>query len=340
MYAILEESMKSVSVIVPVYNVEKYLARCLDSLLGQTQPDIEILVVNDGSTDTSGRIVDEYAQKYPDRIRAFHMENEGVSAARNRGVAEAEGKYLTFVDSDDYVTVDYLELMVEAAEKNHADLVVQGFRMVDESGNVLAEVCPTAYIPGEKEEWPLRIISAWGRLFRREFWMQHNLTFPLGVRAEDAPVNLAANALAHHIQVVPRAGYQYFQHSASAMHNFKGLQKYRLPYEALEKTLQYIQETGLVNDRYFYEYCVMRILAFWVFEFARGSSVAKIKELCHYIMDMLNTYIPEYMRNPYVNPFRKLEIPFVHRASIWVLAVLCKLHILTPVIRVYAKLLH
>ena len=170
--------MKSVSVIVPVYNVEKYLARCLDSLLGQTQPDIEILVVNDGSTDTSGRIVDEYAQKYPDRIRAFHMENEGVSAARNRGVAEAEGKYLTFVDSDDYVTVDYLELMVEAAEKNHADLVVQGFRMVDESGNVLAEVCPTAYIPGEKEEWPLRIISAWGRLFRREFWMQHNLTFP------------------------------------------------------------------------------------------------------------------------------------------------------------------
>ena len=332
--------MKSVSVIVPVYNVEKYLARCLDSLLGQTQPDIEILVVNDGSTDTSGRIVDEYAQKYPDRIRAFHMENEGVSAARNRGVAEAEGKYLTFVDSDDYVTVDYLERMVEAAEKNHADLVVQGFRMVDESGNVLAEVCPTAYIPGKKEEWPLRIISAWGRLFRRGFWMQHNLNFPLGVRAEDAPVNLAANALAHHIQVVPRAGYQYFQHSASAMHNFKGLQEYRLPYEALEKTLQYIQETGLVNDRYFYEYCVMRILAFWVFEFARGSSVAKIKELCHYIMDMLNTYIPEYMRNPYVNPFRKLEIPFVHRASIWVLAVLCKLHILTPVIRVYAKLLH
>ena len=122
----LEESMRSVSVIVPVYNVEKYLARCLDSLLNQTQPDIEILVVNDGSTDASGHIVDEYARKYPDRIRAFHMENEGVSAARNRGVAKAQGKYLTFVDSDDYVTGDYLERMVTAAEKNSSDLVIQG----------------------------------------------------------------------------------------------------------------------------------------------------------------------------------------------------------------------
>ena len=136
--------MKSVSVIVPVYNVEKYLARCLDSLLGQTQPDIEILVVNDGSTDTSGRIVDEYAQKYPDRIRAFHMENEGVSAARNRGVAEAEGKYLTFVDSDDYVTVDYLELMVEAAEKNHSDLaLLRIFREKRKNGRC------GSYLPGD-----------------------------------------------------------------------------------------------------------------------------------------------------------------------------------------------
>ena len=97
------------SVIVPVYNVEKYLAKCLDSILAQTYSDFEIIVVNDGSPDNSQQIIDEYAKNYPDKIKPFIKANGGLSDARNFGVEKASGEYLLFVDSDDYIAEKLLE---------------------------------------------------------------------------------------------------------------------------------------------------------------------------------------------------------------------------------------
>ena len=104
------------SVIIPVYNAQKTLKRCLDSLLGQAREDVEIILINDGSSDRSGAIIEDYRNRYPN-IRAVAQENSGVSAARNRGLDEAKGTYITFVDSDDYVSDDYFRVMDEAGEK-------------------------------------------------------------------------------------------------------------------------------------------------------------------------------------------------------------------------------
>lgn len=110
--------MPTISVIVPVYNVEKYLRCCVDSILAQTFTDIEVILVDDGSTDSSGAICDEYAQK-DSRVRVFHKENGGVSSARNLGLDEAKGKWIAFVDSDDYIGVTlYEKIMTEAAEQD------------------------------------------------------------------------------------------------------------------------------------------------------------------------------------------------------------------------------
>lgn len=111
------------SVIIPIYNSEKTLKRCLDSLLGQGREDIEIILINDGSSDRSGEIIEDYRNRYPN-IRAVTQENSGVSAARNRGLDEAKGTYITFVDSDDYVSDDYFRVMDEAGEKEDSDLIV------------------------------------------------------------------------------------------------------------------------------------------------------------------------------------------------------------------------
>ena len=105
-----------ISVIVPVYNVEKYLAKCIDSIIAQTYTNLEILLVDDGATDSSGAICDEYAQK-ESRIRVIHKENGGLSDARNRGIAEARGEYLGFIDSDDYIDVDMYELLYNLIQK-------------------------------------------------------------------------------------------------------------------------------------------------------------------------------------------------------------------------------
>ena len=105
-----------VSVIVPVYNAEKYIKRCLDSILAQSYRYFEVLLIDDGSTDNSGKICDEYALN-DNRIRVIHKENSGVSATRNIGITEAKGDYIAFVDSDDYIRSDMFEKMVKNAEK-------------------------------------------------------------------------------------------------------------------------------------------------------------------------------------------------------------------------------
>ena len=127
--------MKKVSIIVPVYNVEKYLAKCLDSLVSQTLEDVEIIVVDDGSKDNSKQIIDEFQTKYPDKIKSFVKENGGLSDARNFGLDRAIGEYIGFVDSDDYVTAEMFEEMHSLAQKYDAEMVICNLQKVDENRN-------------------------------------------------------------------------------------------------------------------------------------------------------------------------------------------------------------
>ena len=114
-----------ISIIVPVYNTEPYLPQCLDSILAQTYTDLEILLIDDGSTDRCGEICNQYAARDP-RIRVFHTENRGLSAARNLGLDQAKGDYIGFVDSDDWIEPDMYEVLLQKAEETKADIVECG----------------------------------------------------------------------------------------------------------------------------------------------------------------------------------------------------------------------
>lgn len=172
-----------VSVIVPVYNVEAYLAECLDSLVKQTLKEIEIVVVNDGATDNSQDIIDQYVKAYPDKIRAFIKENGGLSDARNYGVARARGEYIGFVDSDDFVDLDMFEQMYTKAQDVLADVVC----------------CPITYLKGrvinrsfykgtykyfnktaQSSPMLLRYANslAPNKIYKRSFWQRHGFMFP------------------------------------------------------------------------------------------------------------------------------------------------------------------
>ena len=126
-----------ISIIVPVYNTETYLRRCIDSILAQTFTDFELLLIDDGSTDGSGAICDEYAQK-DSRVRVFHKENTGVSATRNLGIEKSKGEYLIFIDSDDYwIDNNSLEQLYVTATNNDLDIVRGEYKAVDENGEDL-----------------------------------------------------------------------------------------------------------------------------------------------------------------------------------------------------------
>lgn len=127
--------MPKVSVIVPVYNTEKYLPRCIESILAQTFTDFELILVNDGSTDNSGKICDEYAKK-DSRIVVIHKENGGASSARNKGIDNAKGEWIAFVDSDDFVSEHFLYNFINALSDN-TDLIIGGITKIDESKNIL-----------------------------------------------------------------------------------------------------------------------------------------------------------------------------------------------------------
>ena len=128
-----------ISIIIPVYNVSKYLRACLDSVINQTYKDLEIICINDGSTDDSLEILKEYANK-DNRIIIIDKKNAGVSAARNDGIDRAGGEYLFCIDSDDYIDNDYLETYVRAIEKEDYDIVVGGFRRPNENGKIVKQL--------------------------------------------------------------------------------------------------------------------------------------------------------------------------------------------------------
>ena len=111
----------TISVVVPIYNTSIYLSKCLESLINQTYKDIEIICINDGSTDNSLEILNKF-QKKDNRIKIITQENQGLSAARNKGIVEANGEYISFIDSDDWVDLDFFEKLITALEKEHADI--------------------------------------------------------------------------------------------------------------------------------------------------------------------------------------------------------------------------
>ena len=133
--------MPKVSIIIPVYNNEKYVEKCIRSVMNQTFRDLEILVIDDGSTDKSGEILDHLAAE-DKRIRLFHQENSGVAAARNKGLDSATGEYFTFVDGDDYIASDYIEKLHTCAVEKGVKMVICGLTHVDKDGIVLGQITP------------------------------------------------------------------------------------------------------------------------------------------------------------------------------------------------------
>ena len=328
--------MPAVSVIIPVYNSEKYVEKCIRSVMSQTMRNLEILVINDGSTDKSREILEHLAAE-DERIRLFHQENSGVAAARNRGVESSSGKYITFVDGDDYLKQDYIEKMYDFAEKEDLDMVICGLTYVDESGKELNRVIPGVYKRFENEEWTFRISAVCSHLYRRILWEQYNVSFQNGERGEDMPVSLFFSAVCRRINTIQECGYFYVQHAGSAIHNFKGLQNYSLPYKGLENTIQKVQKTGVQNSPDFYELFVMRILSTCLFQLAPGAARAKMKELCDYIVYILENYFPKYYKNKKARITAGTDIPLAQKAAVKLLILLVRTRLLYTVGKVMSK---
>ena len=225
-------NVPKISIIVPIYNIEKYISKCIDSILTQTYKDWELILVNDGSTDNSGKICDEYVLK-DNRIKVIHKKNEGVTATRDRGVKEAKGEFLFFIDGDDYITENALELFINKQKENDADLVKGSYCTITNKNEIIDNFILPYNIKTIKEYFytiTLGYWNIWNTLYKTNIFKKHiNIPYNITI-GEDQLCNIQYLLGIENIKIIQDITYFYVQRSNSVVHTIykKKVKEYRL----------------------------------------------------------------------------------------------------------------
>lgn len=247
--------MAKVSVIVPIYGVEKYLREALDSVLAQTLQDIEIILINDGSKDNCGQIIDEYAQK-DNRIIAIHKENGGYGQTMNVGLDRATGEYIAILEPDDYIDVNMYQDLYNIAKQYDSDIVKSGFydNLQCKQGTRIKKVQWKDYIPKDKSftiyEYPYFLYyhpSIWTCIYKKEFLDKHNIKFieAPGAGWTDNPFQVQTMCLAQRINYTSKAYYYWRRLNLNESDDLKD---YTIPFKRSDEIHKWLETNHINNE--------------------------------------------------------------------------------------------
>lgn len=291
-----ETQMPEITVIVPVYNVEQYLRRCLDSILGQSFQDFELICVNDCSPDGSQAILNEYKNKYPQKIHVLVNEtNQGLGKTRERGIEWARGKYITFIDSDDYIREDYLETYERKMRETDADMIVGGY-IKDVNGKLTQHLVPDSI-------WSIVTYPiACAKLYKKSFLLEKQLHFSNIRCGEDIYFSMS---LFYHRAVyciMDYAGYYYYFNGnsiTSSMNYEKNHEAFvaEIFREFLEK-----HDFGKLSrqEQAVIEYTYIANMVNALITYGRGGGIARMKEKYAFWRRDMEAKFPLYRKNPFV----------------------------------------
>ena len=308
--------MEKISIIVPVYNVELYLEQCLDSLVKQTFQDIKIIVINDGSTDNSQTIIDKFVLNFPDKVITAYKENGGLSSARNFGLEYAQGEYLGFIDSDDYIELDLYERMYDLIKEENADLIVCNIKYFYEDSSkqeFISKGLNNQWNTDPKKAALLSPMFAWNKLYKRDVFITNNLRYPLGLWHEDIPVTVKMIILSNKIVALDTVGVNYRQRENSIM-NAKYNPKMHDIFKILDLTLTEVRHQDKLNKYHDeIEYLFIEHLLFYgAFRFLRSSGYNSL--LPEAIRLIKNTF-PNWRHNKYLQKLSLKNRVFIHTIS-------------------------
>ena len=253
--------MKKVSVIVPIYKVEKYLADCIESIITQSYQNIELILVDDGSPDKSGEIAEEYAKK-DDRIKVIHKPNGGLSDARNAGMEKATGDYLMFIDSDDLMMPDAIKVLEAEITQKQADYVIANYTNCDDDGTLWEKPVFSAEkykgfkldIKDYVDSFFIMNSGVWNKMFDRKFVESLNLKFEIGLPAEDAIFTTYCFIKSSKVYYIPNIVYCYRQRGAGTSISMSCTHKYfdgiNIAYRKIYDNFKENEELGFY--RFFY----------------------------------------------------------------------------------------
>lgn len=291
------------SIIVPVYNVADYLQGCIDSILANDCTDCELILVDDGSTD--GRcpaICDENAARHPELIRVIHQANQGLGGARNTGLEAARGEYVFFVDSDDTIAPESLQVLRDAVERTHADICSFNLRTHDGQGNgetmEVSQQYAGPFSLAEHPEFLLSLPAAWARIWKRELFLRSGIRYPSRVWYEDIRTSTKLFAVADSIVTLPQALYFYLARPGSIMRS-SNVGRNREILEAFDDVLAWFQDCGLF-ETYRQELCRLAVDHILVAASVRVARIAPQSALLEKFSGYMDTHFPDYRKNPYL----------------------------------------
>ncbi|MBQ6706607.1 MAG: glycosyltransferase [Clostridia bacterium] len=312
--------MPDITVVIPVYNVAGYLPKCVDSVLAQTYSDYAVILVDDGSTDTSGSICDEYAEKYAN-IRVIHQQNKGLGGARNTGIEACETPYIFFLDSDDYLHPETLKICMDLAKPQDCDMVFFDAVAVDEQGNLGARYdlpLPDSLFTPKTVPAVLFLSGAWNRIYKTDLFIKNDIRFPEKVWYEDLKTVPKLSVHAKNIRYYrEKPLYYYLQRSGSIMHtpDFNRLVTERIA--AIDDVWQYFRDRDLWTA-YRTELEYMRIFhGFFLPVREMQAASNTFPPFADRLREDLMRYCPDPMSNPYLATLsgkeRKMLSLFVER---------------------------
>ncbi len=286
--------MKNVSIIIPAYNAEKYIEKCLDSLLSQTLKEIEIIVINDGSKDNTESIIKSYSDK---RIKYYKNTNHGIGYTRNFGIDKATGKYIMFLDSDDYVEKNICEELYNKAEKDNLDLVICDFYKEYDNGN--KETIKTSSFKNstlkDNPDIITEFLSPWGKLYKRELIKDNNIRFVENLKYEDAPFVIEALDRANLIGKVDKCLVHYIVHG-----NSETTVRDRRIFDILEivdKIRKYTKNKKYLKDKI--DKLTVRIITNYTIQQREQKNKKDAMEFIDKAFDYLKREVPDYKNNKY-----------------------------------------
>lgn len=320
---------KLVSVVIAVYNMEKYLDKCIKSVLNQTFQDFEIVLVNDGSTDASELIIDEYVSRYPDKIRKINKNNGGLSSARNIAFNSVRGKYMTFLDADDYYDNEYLRILVEKAENENLDMVCSGQYKITEEGNILK----TIKYKEKKGTCLNRRLNISGKLYKTEYIKKWDIYFPDGKTYEDNSFNLQAFFLSDKIGFLEYEGYYQVVHEGSI--TSKAIDSSKLPFEEWERVAKKVTSERVEGIDYeLFAFTFISFLTYFLMVRNRkreylsnankNASMKDINIITERFQKLVNDYFSGYQKNKYTSLINYSEISLIQKLGTLVFYYFCR----------------
>ncbi len=283
-----------VSIIIPAYNCGECIKKCLDSILNQTFKDFEIIIINDGSKDNTEQVIEKYINEHKNfDIKLINQQNMGVAKTRNKAMKLTKGKYLVFVDNDDFLDRDYLAVYHDIITKGDYDAVIGGYKRPDENGNIVQ----TFSVP--HTEWgKLKCVTGWAKMYKSSYVLENAIEYLPNDIGEDIYFILQAMFLSNKIKIIDYVGYNWFYNTQSVSNTSHRNAKKVHVYYLLDSCLRVVKEKGILIKNF--EIIEMYFISFIVWFLAYSTKHMPYKDISEEYdkaFEWLNENFPNWEKN-------------------------------------------